>query len=123
MAAPSVPPPGTATPRPVPVLVALVGVGQLVTGGQVRGLPPAVLILAGVVLAVAHVVALVRLRDGARPGWVLGLALHLLVGAALEWDVATSADSRMPPVWQIVGVAALLLPATRAHAGVGRPRR
>ncbi len=105
-------------------LLGVIGVGVvLFTDAEVERVPPAVLIPGCVVVAAGSVLAMLRLRAGARSGWVLGLVLQCFAVAVFVWDSATSRSGRLPlaAVWPSAGVVALLWPASRRYVGIGRP--
>ena len=136
----STPPPrAVARPRPLSItistvvlglsglgvlLLGAIGVVLLLQGTEARGVAPPLVVPVCALLAVGHVVAILRLRAGARSGWVLGLVLHLVVAVARTWDSATYGSGRpgfAELLWPTVGCIALLMPASRAYVGIGRP--
>ncbi len=124
--------------RPVSITIGMVALGMiglgvmllggialllLAGGARTRGVPPALMVPACVVLATMCVTAIVRLRAGARSGWVLGVVFLLVTAVALTWDATVSGDAAdlVSLLWPMVGLIALFMPASRAYVGVGRP--
>ncbi len=105
-------------------LLGVIGLLLLAGGADTRGVPPALAVPACVALSVMCVAAIVRLRAGARSGWVLGVVFLLVTASAVTWDAAASGGGGadlVSLVWPTVGLIALFMPASRAYVGVGRP--